>query len=196
MSISQLFAENALVRLFRADAGRAELVLSMVGVKLGDRLLVEGLSEPGLLATLGSKVGITGRACGVDVSPDAVRRAQQKAEREGVLAEVEVWNGQELPYERGAFDLVVVRAAGELLGDAALRTALDAAGHVLREGGRCLILAAGRPTGLRRLLDRADGGPGPGPHFATLLGTLGFRGPRVLAEREGMIFVEAIHLQR
>src|SRR6188472_2128866 len=107
MAISQLLADNALVRLIRGSSGRADLILSMVGVKLGDRLLVLGLSDPGLVGILGSKVGITGRACGVDASADRVARAGRQAERDGVLVEVEVWNDGGIPFESGSFDLVV-----------------------------------------------------------------------------------------
>ena len=42
------------------------LPVAMSGVKLADRLLVIGASDPALAAALAAKVGLTGRACVVD----------------------------------------------------------------------------------------------------------------------------------
>ena len=59
------------------------LSVSMAGVKLGDRVLVVGCSDPRLIATLAVKTGLTGRACAVDESatwrPMRGRVALQKA---------------------------------------------------------------------------------------------------------------------
>lgn len=191
MALSQLFAENALVRLFLGKSEQPALVKSMTGVKLGERVLVIGLSDPALLSTLGSKVGITGRACGIDVAADRVARAARRAERDGVLAEAEQADAGSLPFDRAGFDIVVVRAAADLAAEPALSAALAAAREALRDGGRCQVIVSGGPGGLRRLWSRDAPGP-PARRVVEMLASVGFRGARVLAEREGLGFVEGV----
>ena len=85
---------------------------------------------------------------------------------------------------------MVVRARGALAGEDALTEALAGARRVLRPGGRCLVIADGKASGLRGMLAK----PGSGPSATRLVGLLGahYRGARVLAEREGLIFAEAV----
>jgi len=190
MSIAQLFLDNALVRVLRGQTAPRELLLAMTGVGLGERLLVIGQSEPSLLAILATKVGLTGRACGVDRSPVQLEKARRWAEREGVLVELERLEGDHWPYEEDAFDIIAIRPRGEWAAEDALRPAIDAARRLLRDGGRCVVITDSAPSGLSRLAGRS-----PGPSPAALLkwfGEAGFRGTRLLAEREGLGFVEAI----
>ena len=50
---------------FRKTADES-LAVSMAGIKLGDRLLVVGCSDPMLIARLAVKTGLTGRAHAID----------------------------------------------------------------------------------------------------------------------------------
>jgi SAM-dependent methyltransferase len=191
MPISKLLADNLFVRLVRGSAARAGLTVSMTGVKLGERLLVIGLSDDSLLAALGAKVGLTGRACGVDVSPDAVARARRRAEQEGVLVEVEQAPApfDRVPFE-DHFDLVVVRVGGSLTGEDTCTRVLVAASRVLRDGGRCEVLADAPGRGLLARSGSAPRAPS-GQELVRLLTQAHYRGARVLVEREGLVFVEA-----
>jgi SAM-dependent methyltransferase len=190
MSLSQLLGDNLLVRWIRGATARHELVVSMTGLGLGDRLLVIGLSEPRVLAALAGKVGITGRACGVDADASAVERAERAAANAGVLVEVAQAEPDRPPYDVDAFDVVVVRSAGTLAPDEETRRAMVGAAAVLRNGGRCLVLAGG---------GRGRGGGSRGPSIArgaalvALFNAAGYRAARVLAERDGILFVEAVH---
>ncbi len=178
MGLRNLFADNAIVRLVRGDSGQADMAVSMTGVKLGERLLVIGLGDARLLQTLGAKVGLTGRACGTDAASDVAARAARYAEKEGVLAEVETSPLGVVPFEAGTFDVVVVRATGTLVSEGPLRLALEGATAALREGGRCEVIA--------------DSSPDRGPMLVSLLGDAGFRGSRVLTDRGGLLYVEAV----
>ena len=62
--------------------------------------------------------------------------------------------------------------------------------RVLRPGGRAMVIGSGRRTGLSSLLTHGPNRPtfDPGPSF----GDNGFKPPRTLAEREGLVFVEAM----
>ena len=170
------------------------LSVSMAGVKLGDRLLVIGCSDPMLIAQLAGKTGLTGRAAAIDASETATATAADVAAREGVLLEsfTAPWNA--LPLENDAFDVVIIRNVLPHV-DATKRTwSLAEALRVLRPGGRCLvidgtakkgILHVGRSDGVANDYTAAGGPPG-------ILSAQGFKAARVLAERDGLLFAEAV----
>lgn len=170
------------------------LAVSMAGIKLGDRLLVIGCNDPMLIAQLASKTGLTGRAVAVDARESNVAQAAEVAAREGALLEVFTapWNA--LPLDSDSFDVVIVRDVLPHL-DAAKRVwCLVEAHRVLRPGGRCLVIDGRGKKGFLHVgrndavVDdyTADGGP------AAILLTQGFKAARVLAEREGLVFAEAV----
>ena len=157
---------------------------------LGERLLVLGLADAALLAILATKVGLTGRACGADPSEAAVEQARRRAIREGVLVELEQAGSGELPYDPASFDVIVIRARGDLAVEANLASAVAASRRLLRDGGRCVAIADAAPTGLERVWGHAAG-----PSASLLLRLFaegGYRATRLLAERERLSFVEAV----
>jgi ubiquinone/menaquinone biosynthesis C-methylase UbiE len=176
--------------LLRRSGVRHAFALAMIGPKMGDRLVQLGAGDGGMLAALGSKVGLTGRACGVDASDAGLARAQEAADREGVLVELQRAPYTALPYDESAFDVAVVNG---VLRDAAPdpRSAIAReTARVLRSGGRCIVVDPVPRGGLGALL----GGAKPDPTYQpdTLLRDAGFRAVRVLAERDGLRFVEGI----
>jgi ubiquinone/menaquinone biosynthesis C-methylase UbiE len=190
MAISRLFADSVLARLVRGNAAREELIVSMTGVKLGERLIIIGLEDAGLLATLGKKVGLTGRACGVDPSAERVARAQRRAEQAGVLVEAESTAG-DLPFDPASFDVAVVRTGEHSRDEPAVARALAQARRVLRDGGRCQVLADAPQGGLRKFWRTRRGGPPPAT-LVQLLTQQGYRGARILSERDGLVFAEGM----
>ena len=173
------------------------LVVSMTGVKLGDRLLQVGCAHGGRLGAVAAKVGLSGRA--VLVAPDdpSAARGRKGAADAGVLVDVEIAPPTRLPVDGDAFDLAVVDDTAGLLG--AMRAedrvaAIRELARALRPGGRAIIIGAGPRGGLGALLTRTQGGP---PFVASgdvvkALEADGFRSVRTLAEREGLVFVEGI----
>jgi ubiquinone/menaquinone biosynthesis C-methylase UbiE len=173
------------------------LVVSMTGVKMGDRLVQIGCAHGGRLAAVAGKVGLSGRA--VLIAPDeaSAARARKAASDAGVLIETEVAPPTRLPVEDGAFDLAVVDETGGLL--ATMRpedrvAAIRELARALRPGGRVVMIGAATRGGFGALLTRAQSGP---PFVASGQATLaleadGFKSARVLAEREGLVFVEGI----
>lgn len=170
------------------------LAVSMAGIKLGDRLLVIGCGDPMLIARLASKTGLTGRAAAVDARENGAADAAAAAVREGVLLETFTapWNA--LPLDSDSFDVVVIRNVLPHLDAAKRAWCLVEAHRVLRPGGRCLVIDGTAKKGILRI-GRSDevvndyalaGGP------AEILTQQGFKAARVLTERDGLLFAEAV----
>ena len=163
----------------------------MTGAKLGNRVLVLGLSDPALVASLAIKTGLTGRACAVDADAAMVARATAAVEREGALVEVVSAPWSALPYEAAAFDLVVIRQVlATMADDERSRTLLDVH-RVLRDGGRVVVIDELPRSGIGALL----GGPKLDAAYAAggavaALSRNGFVAARALAERDGLRFSE------
>jgi ubiquinone/menaquinone biosynthesis C-methylase UbiE len=173
------------------------LVVSMTGVKLGDRLVQIGCAHGGRLGSVAGKVGLSGRAVAVVPDEASAARARKGAANAGVLVEVEVAKPTSLPLDENGFDLAIVDDTGGLFGTmraedrvASVRELL----RVLRPGGRAMIIGAAPRGGLGALFLSAQSGP---PFVASgdankALEADGFKSVRTLAEREGLVFVEAI----
>jgi SAM-dependent methyltransferase len=169
------------------------LVVGMTGVQMGDRIAQIGCPEGGRLAAIAGKVGLSGRA--VAVVPDEVSaaRARKAAAREGVLLELEIAPPTRLPGAAAAFDLVVVDDTGGLLwamGADDRVLAVREALRLLRPGGRVMVIGSTPRAGLGSLFTRTH----PAPRFdpAPALQSGGCKAVRVLAEREGLVFVEGM----
>jgi ubiquinone/menaquinone biosynthesis C-methylase UbiE len=170
------------------------LQVSMAGIKLGDRLLVVGCTDAILLAQLAVKTGLTGRALAVDEREAIVTAAGEIARREGALVETATAPWTSLPVENDSFDVAVVRDVLRHL--PAHRRAACAAevARALRPGGRCLVIDGTVRKGLSVLVRGGssldDYGQEGGP--VQLLTSQGFKAARILAERDGLVFAEAV----
>ena len=170
------------------------LAVTMSGVKLADRLLVLGASDPGLVGALASKAGLTGRTVILDATPSVTASAASVVERDGHLVESFTAPWSMLPFEPQAFDVVVVRDVLKTLGaDDRLRCAKEVH-RVLRPGGRVVVVEGKKLGVLGSLVFASQVDPqyersGGAAH---VLDAAGFRGARTLAEREGQQFAEGI----
>lgn len=177
MDVGNLFADNVFLRWLRGDSRRHDLATSMVGLKLGERFLQVGLGDGGLFAALGSKVGYTGRACGVDDDAEVVARAARHAERAGVLVEARHTAYTALPFDGDSFDVAVILQSGATATHAS--GALPEVHRVLRGGGRAVLVGA-------------TAGRSAGADWIGAMTSHGFKGAHVLAERDRLVFVEAV----
>jgi ubiquinone/menaquinone biosynthesis C-methylase UbiE len=170
-----------------------QLVVSMTGVKMGERMLQIGCADGGRLGAVAAKVGFSGNAVAVVTDENSAVRARKGAAGAGALVEVKMSTPARLPVDSDAFDLAVIDDTGGFAGMltpearvAMLREVLRA----LRPGGRALVIGAAPRGGLGALVSRAQAGPGFDAVAA--LSADGFKPVRKLAEREGLTFVEGI----
>lgn len=175
MSLSDLFASNALVRWLRGDPGRYDLLTQMIGARLGDRVLTVGAGDPGLVTAMAKVAGLSGRAVAHASTGDEAARLSQAAERAGVLLEVSEGAITSLPFGEGDFDLALADA-----GSAPLSAALPELRRVLRTGGRVVIVI------------RQKAPDAPSATAVQQETAAHFRGARILFERDGHAIVEAL----
>jgi len=173
------------------------IAVGMTGVKMGDRAVFVGCTHGGRLAAVASKVGLSGRAVAIVPDPRAESLARKGAEQAGVLVEIEIAPATKLPVEDAGADLVVVDDTGGLIGlmpPTERRAAIRELARVLRPAGRIIVVGNAPPSGLASMFAR----PPAAPRFATSdeakaeLSANGFGMVRILAERNGLAFVEAI----
>ena len=174
MGLSDLFANNLLIRLVRGDNSRYDLMASMVGTRLGDRVLVAGTGDGRLLAAVGAGTGLTGRVCAVEPDEATAKSVEAAATAAGVLVEVEPAPLAHLPFEPASFDVAITTGDASGAPTAPLGEIL----RVLRPGGRCLVIT--HPQGHAR--------DAPVEAFKAA----GFRAARLIAERSGLAFYEAV----
>jgi SAM-dependent methyltransferase len=173
------------------------LPVTMSAVRMGERVLQIGIDDPAVASALAAKVGLSGNAAIAVTDDEGAARARSAAARAGVLVEVQVTPLSPLPFQSGAFDLVIAHSMRGLVSslDATARTAALREWHrVLRTGGRVMTIEAGRASGLKGLLrhSQLDEAYDASGGVVSALEAAGFRPVRVLAEREGYKFAEGI----
>jgi SAM-dependent methyltransferase len=167
------------------------LALSMSGVRMGERVLQLGIDDPSLVGGIAAKVGMSGHAAAAVTDDAAAAKVRSAAERGGALIDVRTSPLTALPFDDGGFDVVIVHGRQGLLAslDDHTRTAALREGHrVLRHGGRIVIIEAGAGGGLGSMFR----GTPAARTDTSALAAAGFKAPRVLAEREGFTFTEAL----
>ena len=161
----------------------------MCGVRMGERALQVGINDPVLAGAIAAKVGLSGHAA-IAVGDDrAGAVAQRAAALVGALVDIRITPRDALPFDRDAFDLIVLHAGASVppFGGAAAMGVFRECHRVLRVGGRIVIIEGSPKT----LLKGSTLGPDDKAAVAALTGA-GFGVARVLAEREGFRFTEGL----
>jgi SAM-dependent methyltransferase len=180
-----------------AKSGNPHLLeVGMVGTKMGERFVQIGCAHGSRLGAVAAKVGLSGRAVAIVPDEASAERARQGAAQHGVLVEVEVAPVTTLPVEDGGFDVAVIDDTGGLVHAIRPedRTALmSELFRILRPAGRAIVVGAIPQAGLGAIFKRGTGQPSFAASGAMheLLTLAGFRPVRTLAERDGLVFVEA-----
>lgn len=154
--LHKAFLYDVFVRIVSLGRERShrERALDMAGLQPGESVLDIGCGTGTLAIAARSRVGCTGRVCGIDASPEMIARAKHKAKK--AKAEVEFQNSvvESLPFSEHQFDAVLSTLMLHHLGRAARLKCASEIQRVLKPGGRVLAVDFARPTnGKRGILD-------------------------------------------
>lgn len=172
--------------------------MAMSGVRMGERLLQIGVDDPSVLGALAAKVGISGHAAIVALDERSADRARAGVADASALADVTVTHDGSLPFGGESFDVAIVHGVSGVLAamsDEVRARLLSQALHSTRGGGRVIVTEAGERSGLKAMLAPA---PKKDEAYERSGGTLaaleqaGFRPVRLLADRDGVRFIEGL----
>jgi SAM-dependent methyltransferase len=166
--------------LTRNKVGRAmdPLHVSMTGVHMGERFLLIGCNDKALLSGLAAKVGLSGTAAVAAFDERQARLADKVGKQVGALIDIRETRG-DWPFDAAAFDMIVVDDT-----DRAFRTR-PGADQILRHG-----LGSLRPGGRIEVVTRVSAQEEA--DVIARLSNAGFKPVRLLAERDGLRFVEGL----
>lgn len=116
-------------------------ILSAANITAQDRVLDVGCGIGNILIALAERIDFIHPAAGVDVSPDLVHIGEREIARACLRDRIglQVAPATRLPFEDGAFDVVLTSHVVKHLDDEALLTSLREVVRVLRPGGRFLL---------------------------------------------------------
>jgi ubiquinone/menaquinone biosynthesis C-methylase UbiE len=116
-------------------------ILSAANITAQDRVLDLGCGLGNILIALGERIDFAHPPAGVDVSPDLIRIGQREIAQAGLGGRIslQVAPATRLPFEEGAFDVVLTSHVLKHLDDEALLTSFREVVRVLRPGGRLLL---------------------------------------------------------
>jgi ubiquinone/menaquinone biosynthesis C-methylase UbiE len=116
-------------------------ILGAAGITAQDRVLDLGCGIGNILIALAEQIDFTHPATGVDISPDLIRIGEREIARAGLRDRIElrVAPATRLPFEDGAFDVVLTSHVLKHLDDDTLLASFREVARVLRPGGRFLL---------------------------------------------------------
>ncbi len=164
---------------FLRKAAREEspLIVSMTGIRLGDRAIFAG-SSLALLTPLATRTGLSGQVLAIGANAADLK---VRAERDGHLVEV-----ADVPPSDGSYDLAIVEASGDWV------STLTALVPAIRAGGRIVVVIGAHAQGPLAFL-KSSGSREPEPAAVVdRLGRAGWQRARSIGGRDGLEFVEAV----
>jgi len=179
------------LRTLRQQRLKDALHVTMTGVRMGERFILIGCDDTALLGGLAGKVGLSGNCAVAAFDEESAARARKVAADVGALVEVRVVPPGGVGFDSASVDMVVVddtRGTFARLRAADRIAMLAEARRVVRDGGRIEIVERVALTGL---LGGAITRP-EGYRIESELATAGFKAVRLLAEKDGVRFVEGL----
>jgi hypothetical protein len=179
-------------RTLRQQRQMDPLHVTMTGVRMGERFLQIGCDDQALLGGLAAKVGLSGACAVAAFDEESAARARKVGARVGALIDVRVGEPGGVSFDAATMDMVVIddtRGTFARLPATDRQATLAATRRVLRTGGRVEVVERVAVTGfLGGAVTRPDG-----YSVESLLAAAGFKPVRLLAEKEGVRFVEGLN---
>jgi hypothetical protein len=179
------------LRTVRRHRQMDPLHVTMTGVRMGEHFLQIGCDDASLLGGLAAKVGLSGACAVAAFDEEAAGRARAVGARVGALIDVRVVPPSALGAADASVDMVVVddtRGTFARMREPDRAAALAEARRALRDGGRIEVVERVAVTGLL-------GGHVTRPdsyNAEAELAAAGFKPVRILAEKEGVRFIEGL----
>jgi demethylmenaquinone methyltransferase/2-methoxy-6-polyprenyl-1,4-benzoquinol methylase len=137
-----------LSKIYATLEGRFEKKLRERGLKFldvqnGDVVLEVGFGTGCTLVALAKAVGVTGRVCGVDVTPEMVQLAKERLKKELITIKVELSEGdaRNMLYEDSMFDAVYMSSVLELFDTPDIPKVLEEVKRVLKPNGKICVVS-------------------------------------------------------
>jgi len=136
---SQRATESARSKRLASMPSAHEALLEELNPQEGMKVLDIGSGSGETVLTIAKKVGPTGKAVGIDFSPEGVELAKERAKKQRLekVAEFHKANALELPFPDNTFDAVLSECVVCLIQDK--QKALNEKVRVLKPGGRVIM---------------------------------------------------------
>ncbi len=138
---------NKIARVYDLLAERSEQPMRAAGLKKlhprqGESLLEIGFGTGHVLADLAWSVGSQGKVFGIDLSDRMMVIGRELLEKEGLVDRAKLYCGdaEQLPYDDGTMDGVIMNFTLELFDTPDIPVVLAECRRVLRPGGRIVVV--------------------------------------------------------
>ena len=123
-----------------------QATLDLARIRPGEQILEVGCGTGTLTLAAKAKAGPESQVAGIDIAPDMVETAGQKAAKAGLDIQFQVGRIESIPYPEGQFDLVLSSLKlHHIHGNEAKQQGMRNIFRVLKPGGRLLIVDAAQP---------------------------------------------------
>lgn len=125
------------------ERGARKRALQLLDVREGETVLEIGFGTGFGLVEIAKSVGETGKAYGVDITPEMAKLAKERLEEQGLAKRVELCecDARKMPYESNMFDAIYMATTLELFDTLDIPKVLGEIKRVLKPNGRLAVLS-------------------------------------------------------
>ena len=127
----------------------SKMALERLSVVEGETVLEIGFGTGHCLKRIAKLVGSTGKAYGIDISPEMIEKTKKRLEKEGLANRAELCCGDAtcLPFDERTFDAVFMSFTLEVFDTPEIPGMLDQIKKLLKPGGRLGVIDMSKENG-------------------------------------------------